>query len=95
MEQMSGARLFLRVLRVKACDGVSVRVRIRCCLFSITLAFGVCCITWFVEQIIEVISPPTEVVFDIGESRTVVCCTVVGWLFRPSFHVRSSRETVR
>ena len=55
------------------CDAVSVRVRIRCCLFSITLEFGVCCITWLVKQIIEVISRPSEAGFDIGESRVVVC----------------------
>ena len=36
-----------------ACDWVSVRVRIRCCLVSITLEFGVCCITWLVKQIID------------------------------------------
>ena len=54
-----------------ACDAVSVRIRIRRCLFSITLEFGVWCITWLVKQIIEVIFPSTQAVFHIGESRTV------------------------
>ena len=54
-----------------ACDCVSVRVCIRCCLFIIMLEFGVCCITWLNKQIIEMIFPSTQAVFGIGESCTV------------------------
>ena len=79
MENMPWARLFLGFY-FTACDGVSVPVRIRRCLFSITLEFGVCCTTWLVEQIIEVICLPTQAVFDKGEYRAVVsvhiCCLV-------------------
>ena len=53
-----------RDLYFTVCDWVSVQVRIRCCLFSITLVFDVCCITWLVEQIIEVIFPSTQAIFD-------------------------------
>ena len=49
MEQIPGARLFLRRLRQSSTSRLVTRsvcrVRIRCCLFSITLEFGVCCIT--------------------------------------------------
>ena len=54
-----------------ACDWVSGWVRIRCCLVIITLEFGVCCITWLVKQIIEVIFLFTQAVFDIGQSCSV------------------------
>ena len=77
---MPGARLFFETLKAEfyftACDGVSVRVRIRCCLFSITLGFGVSCITWLVEQIVEVIFPYNNTV-----CVTCVCRKSISFMF--------------
>ena len=53
-----------------ACDVVSVRVRIRRCLFSITLEFGSVASHGLLSRSLKIF-PYTQAVFRIGESRTV------------------------